>query len=70
MLFSTKDPQITRAAELHDPPAKGQPYSVPIPGTQTADRTAIYRHWRFTDKPLFDSLVRRSARHTKALRTV
>jgi long-chain acyl-CoA synthetase len=57
MLFSTKDPQITRAAELHDPPAKGQPYSVPLPGTQTADRTAIYRHWRFTDKPLFESLV-------------
>jgi long-chain acyl-CoA synthetase len=57
MLFGSTDPQLLRAAELHDPPAKGQPYSVPLTGTKQEGRSAIYRHWRFTDKPLFETLV-------------
>jgi hypothetical protein len=38
------------------PPPKGQPYGVALPGTQTAERSAVYRHWRFADKPLLDTL--------------
>jgi long-chain acyl-CoA synthetase len=56
-MFGPTDPQLQRAAELHDPPPKGQPYSVALPGTQSEGRSAIYRHFRFTDKPLFTSLV-------------
>jgi long-chain acyl-CoA synthetase len=56
-MFGATDPQLQAAAELHDPPAKGQPYSVALPGTQQEGRSAIYRHFRFTDKPLFTSLV-------------
>jgi long-chain acyl-CoA synthetase len=57
MLFGTTDPQLQRAAELHDPPPKGQPYSVPLAGSQREGRSAVYRHWKFTDKPLLESLV-------------
>lgn len=56
-MFGSTDPQLLRAAELHDPPAKGQPYSVALPGTKQEGRSAIYRHFRFTDKPLLASLV-------------
>lgn len=56
-MFGASDPQIERANQLHAPPPKGQPYSVPLPGTATEGRTAIYRHWRFADKPLLEKLV-------------
>jgi long-chain acyl-CoA synthetase len=56
-MFGSTDPQLDRAKELHDPPPKGQPYSVALAGTQKEGRSAIYRHWRFTDKPLLASLV-------------
>jgi long-chain acyl-CoA synthetase len=56
-MFGTKDPQLQRAAELHEIPAKGQPYSVPLPGSQKEGRTAVYRHWKFADKPVLEYLI-------------
>ena len=56
-MFGVSDTQIDRANELHAPPPRGQPYSVPLPGSEGVGRSAIYRHWRFTDKPLLSSLV-------------
>ncbi|KAF2128914.1 acetyl-CoA synthetase-like protein [Dothidotthia symphoricarpi CBS 119687] len=56
-MFGSTDPQITLAQEISAPPAKGQPYSVPILGTQSEGKSAIYRHWRFADKPLLERLV-------------
>ncbi|KAF2145971.1 uncharacterized protein K452DRAFT_283264 [Aplosporella prunicola CBS 121167] len=43
---------VQRAVELQPPPAPGKPHSVPVPGTEKAGRTPIYRHWRFADGPL------------------
>lgn len=56
-MFSGTDAQIERANDLHTPPPKGKPYSVPLPGTEIEGRSAIYRHWRFADKPVLDKLV-------------
>ncbi|CAO2648268.1 Nn.00g075350.m01.CDS01 [Neocucurbitaria sp. VM-36] len=56
-MFGSSDPQLDRAKELHDPPPKGKAYSVALPGTQAQGRSAIYRHWRFADKPLLETLV-------------
>lgn len=56
-MFGGTDLQIERANQLHAPPPKGQPFSVPLPGTATEGRTATYRHWKFTDKPLLEKLV-------------
>ena len=56
-MFGSADPQQVRADELHAPPPKGQAYSVPLAGSESDGKSAIYRHWRFTDKPLLDSLV-------------
>ncbi|KAH9867455.1 hypothetical protein IAQ61_008049 [Plenodomus lingam] len=56
-MFGTQDAQLARAKELHAPPPKGQPYSVPLPGSSAPGRSAVYRHWRFADKPLLDTLV-------------
>ncbi|EPE30902.1 Acetyl-CoA synthetase-like protein [Glarea lozoyensis ATCC 20868] len=47
----TQDP-VKWLAEMRVPPPPGTPYSLPIPGTSTENRTATYRHWRFVDKPL------------------
>ncbi|KAF1966407.1 long-chain-fatty-acid-CoA ligase 1 [Bimuria novae-zelandiae CBS 107.79] len=55
-MFGTQDLQLDRALELAPPPPKGQPYGVPLPGSKTEGRTAVYRHWRFTDKPLLETL--------------
>lgn len=44
------------AKELGLPPPAGSPHSVPIPGTERPGRSPIYRHWRFTDKPLLTCL--------------
>lgn len=56
-MFGTRDPQQQRAAELHDPPPRGQPYSVSLPGTEKEGQTAIYRHWRFANQPLLSTLI-------------
>lgn len=56
-MFGPTDPQILRAQELHAPPPKGKPYSVPLPGSESEGKSAIYRHWRFADKPLLATLV-------------
>jgi len=56
-MFGPSDPQIASADELHTPPPKGQPYSIPLPGSSAPGRSAIYRHWRFTDRPLLETLV-------------
>jgi len=56
-MFGVSDTQIDLANELHAPPPRGQPYSVPLPGSEGVGRSAIYRHWRFADKPLLSRLV-------------
>ena len=56
-MFGTSDPQLQRAQELATPPPKGQPYGIPLPGSATNERSAVYRHWKFTDKPLLETLV-------------
>jgi len=40
---------IERARELQPPPEPGKPYSVPVPNSAVPGRSAVYRHWRFTD---------------------
>jgi long-chain acyl-CoA synthetase len=47
-------PQDAKAyvALLQQPPPVGAPYSLPIPGSELEGRSAIYRHWRFVDGPL------------------
>jgi long-chain acyl-CoA synthetase len=42
--------------QLSTPPPPGSPYAVPLPGTERENRTPIYRHWRFVDKPLLETL--------------
>jgi long-chain acyl-CoA synthetase len=44
------------AKELHSPPTPGAPYSVPIPNSEREGRTAVYRHFRFVDQPLLQTL--------------
>ncbi|KAK5087922.1 medium-chain fatty acid-CoA ligase faa2 [Lithohypha guttulata] len=44
-LFSSKAPHILKAQELHKPPEKGQPHSVPLPNTTKTGRTPAYRHY-------------------------
>ncbi|KAJ9665417.1 medium-chain fatty acid-CoA ligase faa2 [Coniosporium apollinis] len=43
---------LDRARELQAPPPRGSPYSVPLPGTATQGRSAVYRNWRFQDELL------------------
>lgn len=56
MFGQVEDLQLQRAVEFATPPPKGQPYSVPIPGSEAPGRTAVYRHWRFKDQPLLETL--------------
>ncbi|KAI1817566.1 AMP-binding enzyme [Poronia punctata] len=42
--------------EVATPPPPGAPYAIPLPGTEREGRSAIYRHWRFADKPLLSTL--------------
>lgn len=56
-MFGSTDPQIERAVELHAPPPKNKPFSVPIPGSAAPGRSAVYRHWKFVDQPLLDRLA-------------
>ncbi|KAF2118971.1 long-chain-fatty-acid-CoA ligase/ protein binding protein [Lophiotrema nucula] len=55
-MFGSSGPLQQRAAELAVPPPKGQPYSLPIPGSQVEGRSAVYRHWRFRDGPYLERL--------------
>ncbi|KAF2640704.1 long-chain-fatty-acid-CoA ligase 1 [Massarina eburnea CBS 473.64] len=55
-MFGTKDTQMQRAEELFGAPPKGQPYSVALPGTAVEGRSDVYRHWRFADKPMLETL--------------
>lgn len=55
-MFETTDLQLQRAQELSVPPPRGQPYGVALPGSQVEGRSAVYRHWRFADKPLLAAL--------------
>lgn len=41
---------------LAQPPPAGQPYTLPVPGSEREGRTAAYRHWRFRDEPLPKSI--------------
>lgn len=41
---------------LETPPSKGAPYSVPIPGSEVEGRSAVYRHWRFANGPVLQTL--------------
>lgn len=56
MFGQQPDLQQQRAAELKPPPPKGQPYSVAIPGSQVEGRTTVYRHWKFANQPLLETL--------------
>lgn len=40
---------VVKSQELSVPPPPGAPYSVPVPGSQKAGRSAVYRHWRQKD---------------------
>jgi long-chain acyl-CoA synthetase len=41
---------------LQQPPPLGTPYSLPIPGSESEGRSAVYRHWRFRDGPLGNTI--------------
>lgn len=41
---------------ISPPPEPGSPYAVTIPGSETQNRTAVYRNFRFRDSPLLETL--------------
>lgn len=47
---------LAYVATLRTPPPPGSPYSVPVPNSASEGKSAIYRHWRFVDKPLLKTL--------------
>ncbi|KAF2742987.1 acetyl-CoA synthetase-like protein [Sporormia fimetaria CBS 119925] len=55
-MSGTVDLQLQRAQALAIPPPKGKPYSVPIPGSESEGKSAVYRHWRCRDGPLLETL--------------
>ncbi|KAF2797258.1 long-chain-fatty-acid-CoA ligase 1 [Melanomma pulvis-pyrius CBS 109.77] len=55
-MWGPQDLQLQRAAELSGPPPKGHPYSLPIPGSQSEGKSAVYRNWRTVDGPLLETL--------------
>lgn len=38
------------------PPPPGSPYGLPVPNSEKPGRSAVYRHWRFRDQPLLETL--------------
>lgn len=50
-----QDPQAYVQA-LRAPPPLGAPHSLPIPGSEREGRSAVYRHWRFVDGPLLQTV--------------
>lgn len=55
MALTRRDQDIVSIALRAAPPA-GAPYSLPIPGSQREGRTSVYRHWRFVDEPLLQTI--------------
>ena len=55
MAPTRQDPEEFAKA-MHAPPPPGSPYSLPIPGSQREGRSAIYRHWRWVQGPLLQTL--------------
>lgn len=47
---------IAFVTALRVPPPPGTPYSLPIPGSEVEGRTPVYRHWRFVDRPLLQTV--------------
>lgn len=45
-----------RIKAIRAPPPPGSPCSLPILNSAVEGRSAIYRHWRFVDGPLLDTL--------------
>ncbi|KAI0137349.1 AMP-binding enzyme [Xylariales sp. AK1849] len=41
--------------QISTPPPPGSPYAVPLPGSETEGRSAVYRHWRFKEGPLLET---------------
>ncbi|RDW71313.1 hypothetical protein BP6252_07876 [Coleophoma cylindrospora] len=50
-----QDPQAY-VQSLRVPPPSGAPHSVAIPGSEREGRSAVYRHWRFADGPLLQTV--------------
>lgn len=42
--------------ELGAPPPPGAAHAVALPGTEKPNRSQIYRHWQFADRPLLETL--------------
>lgn len=42
--FSSSPIQLQNAEPFRKPPQPGQPHSIPLPGTEKPDRSAVYRH--------------------------
>lgn len=47
MFFSQVPSHLAKAEELKQPPPKGTPYSVGIPGTEQSGRSRVYRAWNY-----------------------
>lgn len=47
MFFSQLPAHLAKAEELKQPPPKGVPYSVGIPGTEQSGRSRVYRAWNY-----------------------
>ncbi|KAJ5404101.1 AMP-dependent synthetase/ligase [Penicillium cosmopolitanum] len=47
MFFSQLPAHLAKAEELKQPPPKGTPYSVGIPGTEQEGRSRVYRAWNY-----------------------
>ncbi|KAJ6000082.1 AMP-dependent synthetase/ligase [Penicillium waksmanii] len=47
MFFSQLPSHLAKAEELKQPPPKGTPYSVGIPGTEQDGRSRVYRAWNY-----------------------
>lgn len=41
---------------LQQPPPPGTPYALPVPGSGTETRSPIYRHWKFVNGPLLETV--------------
>ncbi|KAI0479072.1 AMP-binding enzyme [Xylariaceae sp. FL0804] len=46
---------VAQIKEISAAPPPGSPYALPVPGSEREGRTAVYRHWRFANKPMLTS---------------
>ena len=51
-LLSSKPEFLKKADEFAKPPPPGKPYSISLPGSETSDRSAVYRHRNCKDSLL------------------